>query len=128
MVNGNVLARGKRDKLGHWGSEGMAGPQPAPLRCIPVMGGAAGRARGAPRVPAIPGEPQHRASSPAGFPARLLPRSHGLGMAGAKLRQVCTQIWGEEAGCKGPIGSVLMPSMALHQAAVALGHPRGVLG
>lgn len=39
MVNGNVLERGKRDKLGHRGSNGLAGPQPAPLGYSPVMGG-----------------------------------------------------------------------------------------
>ena len=39
MVNGNVLERGKRDKLGHRGTKGLAGPKPAPPGCPPAMGG-----------------------------------------------------------------------------------------
>lgn len=58
MVNGNVLERGKRDKLGHRGSKGLAGPQPAPLGYSPVMGGGGGLLAtlgGAPGVLPSPG-------------------------------------------------------------------------
>lgn len=88
MVNGNVLERRKRDGLGHWGSERLAVPQPAP-GLIPATG-----ARGA-RL-GMPGD-IWGASSPRGlqqcpwFPGQLLPRGHGLGSAGTELAQGCTQ-------------------------------------
>lgn len=47
MVNGNVLERRKRDGLGHWGSERLAVPQPAP-GLIPATGGLEGLAWGCP--------------------------------------------------------------------------------
>lgn len=105
MVNGNVLERGKRDKLGHRGSKGLAGPQPAPLGYSPVMGGggAAGHARGGSRGAAVPRELEHGAPSPTSFPVRLLPRGHVLGMAGTELGQVCTQFGVERLRARVPL-------------------------
>lgn len=105
MVNGNVLERGKRDKLGHRGSKGLAGPQPAPLGCSPGWRGVLARLGGLPGVTAVPREPQHRAPSPAGFPARLWPHGRVLGMAGTELGHVCTQIRVERLGARVPLGA-----------------------
>lgn len=102
MVNGNVLERRKRDGLGHWGSEGLAVPQPAP-GLIPATG-ARGARSGMPgdiRGASSPGELQ-QCPSPTGFPGQLLPRGHILGSAGTELAQGCTQFG---ADARVPLGA-----------------------
>jgi len=91
----------------NWGIGGPKGWQVPSLhpRGAPLRWGGCCWARGAPRVPAVPGEPRRWAPSPAGFPARLLPRGRGLGTVGTEIGQVCTQIRAERLGARVPLGA-----------------------
>lgn len=73
------------------------------------------RGKGAPGVPATPGEPQYGARSPTSSPARLLPRCHGLGTVGTELGQGCTQTGEERLGARVPLEASCCHPRLWHQ-------------